>query len=69
MWIQPIALLVFAAIGVWIAARQMVIANDKLQMDKFDRMDAKRVAVYEATRDILAKHFVGSRKPTFSPSA
>jgi hypothetical protein len=57
MLIQPIALLVFAAIGVWIAARQMVIANDKLQMDKFDRLYAKRVAVYEATRDILAKAF------------
>jgi len=56
---QPIALLVVALIGAWIAARQMVIANDRLQMDKFDRLYAKRVAVYEATRNILAKVFQG----------
>jgi hypothetical protein len=55
MWIQPIALLIFTALGAWIAARQMVIANDRLQMDKFDRLYSKRVAVYEATRKILAQ--------------
>jgi hypothetical protein len=54
---QPIAILIVAMVGAWIAARQMVIANDKLQMDKFDRLYAKRVAVYEATRKILAQVF------------
>jgi hypothetical protein len=56
-FIQAVAVLVFAAIGAWIAARQMVIANDRLHMDKFDRLYAKRVAVYEVTREILAKVF------------
>ena len=54
---QPFALLIVALVGVWISARQMVIANDKLQMDKFDRLYAKRVAVYEATRKVLAQAF------------
>jgi len=54
---QSVALLVVALIGAWIAARQMVIANDRLQMDKFDRLYAKRVAVYEATRKILGQVF------------
>lgn len=35
----------------------MVIANDKLRMEKFDRLYAKRVAVYEATRSLLAKAY------------
>jgi hypothetical protein len=55
--LQPIAILIVAVVGVWVAARQMVIANDKLQMDKFDRLYARRVAVYEATRKILAQAF------------
>jgi hypothetical protein len=58
-FIQATAVVVFAAIGAWIAARQMVIANDRLQMDRFDRLYAKRVAVYEATRKVLAKTFQG----------
>lgn len=56
---QAFALLVVALVGVWISARQMVIANDKLQMDKFDRLYGKRVAVYEATRKILAQVYEG----------
>jgi hypothetical protein len=48
-----------AAIGAWIAARQMVIANDRLHMDKFIMLYAKRVAVYAATRDILSKAYHG----------
>jgi hypothetical protein len=54
---QAVALLVVGLVGVWISARQMVIANDRLQMDKFDRLYAKRVTVYEATRKILAQVF------------
>jgi hypothetical protein len=54
---QALALFVVALVGVWISARQMVIATDRLQMDKFDRLYAKRVAVYEATRKILAQVF------------
>jgi hypothetical protein len=54
---QAVAVLIVAIVGVWIAARQMVIANDRLQMDKFDRLYTKRVAVYEATRKTLAQVF------------
>ena len=54
---QAVAVLIVAIVGVWIAARQMVIANDRLQIDKFDRLYVKRVAVYEATRKILAQVF------------
>jgi hypothetical protein len=40
----PIIAAVIAAVGTWIAARQMLIANDKLQLDAFDRQYVKRVA-------------------------
>ncbi len=54
---QAAALVLIGVIGTWIAARQMVIANDKLHMEKFDRLYARRVAVYEATRKILAQAY------------
>jgi hypothetical protein len=46
-----------ALIGAWIAARQMLIAEEKLKFDIFDRRYEKRFAVYEATRSILASPF------------
>lgn len=51
---QAFALFVVALVGVWISARQMVIATNRLQMDKFGKLYARRVAVYEATRKILS---------------
>jgi len=53
--LQALAVPVVALVGVGIAAQQMKIARDKLRLDAFDRQYARRVAVYEATRDILAK--------------
>ena len=32
-YLQALAVPIFAALGVWIAARQMLIANDKLRLD------------------------------------
>jgi hypothetical protein len=49
----PIIAVVIAAFGAWIAARQMVIADEKLKLDAFDRQYDRRVAVYEATRKVL----------------
>jgi len=37
----------------------MMIANEKLQLDSFDRQYERRVAVYEATRGILEQVFRG----------
>jgi hypothetical protein len=45
----------------------MVIANDRLQLDKFDRLYVKRVAVYEATQKILTQ--VASLKTIFEPTS
>ena len=42
----PIIAVVIAAFGAWIAARQMVIADEKLKLDAFDRQYDRRVAVY-----------------------
>jgi hypothetical protein len=42
-----------AVLGVWIAARQAVIADDRLRLDTFERQYERRIAVYEATRKIL----------------
>ncbi len=52
--------MVFAALGVWIAARQMLIADDKLRLDSFGRQYERRVAVYEVTRGILEQVFRGN---------
>jgi len=51
--LQALAVPAIAAVGVWIAARQMVIADEKLKIDAFDRQYNRRVAVYEATREFL----------------
>jgi hypothetical protein len=56
-YLQALAVPIFAGFGVWIAAQQMVIADDKLRLDAFDRQYSKRVAVYEATRNILEQVF------------
>ena len=46
---------IIALLGIWIAARQMLIADAKLQLDSFDRQYERRVTVYEATRAILMR--------------
>lgn len=56
----PILAVVVAGFGAWIAARQMLIAYDKLQHDAFDKLYDRRVAVYEATRKFMADVFVGN---------
>jgi hypothetical protein len=55
--VQSVAIGIFTVVGVWIAARQMVIANDRLQMEEFQRLYSRRVKVYEETRTLLAKVF------------
>jgi hypothetical protein len=56
----PIIAAVIAVVGVWIAACQMWIAREKLRLDAFDRQYNRRVAVYEATRNLLADVFHGN---------
>ena len=56
----PIIAIVVTAVGTWVAARQMLIAHDKLQHDAFDRQYDRRVAVYEGTRKFLASGFHGN---------
>ncbi len=56
----PILALIIAAFGAWIAARQMLIAHDKLQRDAFEKLYDRRVVVYEATRKYLADVFIGN---------
>jgi hypothetical protein len=58
-YLQALIVPVVAAVGVWIAARQMLIANDKLRLDSFERQYERRVTVYEATRSILEQCFRG----------
>ena len=62
-YVQALAVPIFAALvgglGVWIAARQMVIADEKLALDTFERLYDRRFAVYEATREILRTTFQG----------
>ena len=55
----PIIAIIIATFGAWIAACQMCIAREKLRLDAFDRQYAQRVAVYEATRTLLANVFHG----------
>lgn len=55
----PILAVVVAAFGVWVAARQMLIAHDKLRHDAFEKLYDRRVAVYEATRKFLRDVFFG----------
>jgi len=56
----PIIAVVIAAVSAWIAARQMRIADDKLQHDAFFRQYEQRLAVYVATRKFLASGFQGN---------
>jgi GMP synthase-like glutamine amidotransferase len=56
----PLLGAIIALLGAWIAARQMLIAHEKLQIDAFDRQYERRVAVYEATRQFLADVFHGN---------
>jgi hypothetical protein len=56
-YLQALAVPLIALVGAWIAARQMSIADQRLQYDVFDRRYERRVALYEATRTFLAKVF------------
>ena len=55
--LQALAVPVIALVGAWIAARQMLIANEKLQLDDFVWKYDRRFAVFTATREILEKVF------------
>jgi hypothetical protein len=58
-YLQALAVPVLAAVGawiaVWIAARQMLIAHEKLENEKFDRRYERRLAFYHATTDIVVR--------------
>ena len=51
----PLAALIITMLGVWVAARQMLIANEKVSLDRFNSQYERRFAVYDATRSILEK--------------
>jgi hypothetical protein len=53
----PLVAAAIALFGPWVAACQMWIAREKLRIDSFDRHYNRRVAVYEATRILLADIF------------
>jgi hypothetical protein len=53
----PLVAAAIALFGAWVAACQMWIAREKLRIDAFDRQYNRRVAVYEATRTLLADIF------------
>jgi hypothetical protein len=59
LYLSALSVPVFALIGAWIAARQMLIADEKLRHDAFFRLYDRRVAAYEATRKILAAMYGG----------
>lgn len=61
---QALVVPIIALVGVWIAARQMLIADEKLQLDAFDRQYERRVAVYEVTREILQSVFLQNIIPS-----
>lgn len=56
----PVVGVVIALLGALIAASQMWIARQKLRLEAFDRQYNRRVAVYEATRTLLADVFHGN---------
>lgn len=56
-YLQALIIPVISLIGAWIAVRQMLIADGKLQLDTFERQYERRFAVYEATRKILGDVF------------
>jgi hypothetical protein len=51
----PLAALIVTLLGVWIAARQMLIADEKVRLDSFNSQYERRFAVYDATRSIFEK--------------
>jgi hypothetical protein len=53
--LQGLTVPIIALFGVWIAARQMLIANEKVRLDAFNSQYERRFAVYDATRAILEK--------------
>jgi hypothetical protein len=59
-YLQALAVPTIAFFGVWIAARQMRIADKKLQLDAFDRQYEKRFAVYVATRKFIGDVYLGN---------
>lgn len=52
-----LVLALIAVGGLWLAGRQMVIAQQRLQHDVFYRLFDMRFEVYKATRDFLARGF------------
>lgn len=46
-----------AMVGMWLAGRQMVIAQQRLQHDIFYRLFDMRFEIYKATREFLAQGF------------
>jgi hypothetical protein len=59
-YLQALTVPVIALLGVWIAARQMLIADEKVSLDRFNSQYDRRVAVYEATRAILQQVYNGA---------
>jgi hypothetical protein len=55
--LNGLALPLVAIVGMWLAGRQMVIAQQKLQHDTFYRLFDMRFEVYKATREFLAQGF------------
>jgi hypothetical protein len=55
--LNGLALALIAVIGAWLAGRQMVIAQQRLQHDTFYRLFDMRFDVYKATREFLAQGF------------
>jgi hypothetical protein len=52
---QALAVPVLAAVGAWIAARQMLIADEKLRNEAFDRRYERRLAFYQETSIVAGK--------------
>ncbi|HWX26613.1 MAG TPA: hypothetical protein VNZ53_04135 [Steroidobacteraceae bacterium] len=56
----PLIAAVVTTVGTWVAARQMLIAHDRLRHDEFYRQYERRFAVYEVTRQFLAQVYHGN---------
>jgi hypothetical protein len=54
-YLQALAVPAVAAVGVWIAARQMLIADEKLRNEAFDRRYERRLAFYQETSNMVVK--------------
>ncbi len=57
--LQALAVPIIACLGVWIAARQMAIADERLRFDAFYKQYENRFAVYVATRKFLGDVYLG----------